>query len=136
MLRGTPATTGRLATPQQSAGGTSLDLNCMFSSRQVFNQGSRVENPAPVGRFDVNPRCTVPDGPQRASTARSDKAAAPPKRLRVVITGASGNVGTGVLRALSIQIPDADVVGVCRRPPDKGHLTERIRWHAIDLAAP
>ncbi|MGE2717907.1 NAD-dependent epimerase/dehydratase family protein [Mycolicibacterium litorale] len=55
---------------------------------------------------------------------------------RIVVTGASGNVGTGVLRALAAQLPDTEVVGVCRRPPTHGEPYERVRWHAVDLAAP
>lgn len=55
---------------------------------------------------------------------------------RVVVTGASGNVGTGVLRALAAQLPDTEVIGVCRRPPTHGQVYERVRWHAVDLAAP
>lgn len=55
---------------------------------------------------------------------------------RVVVTGASGNVGTGVLRALAAQLPDSEVVGVCRRPPTHGAPYTRVRWHAVDLAAP
>ncbi|BCI51216.1 NAD-dependent epimerase [Mycolicibacterium litorale] len=53
-----------------------------------------------------------------------------------MVTGASGNVGTGVLRALAAQLPDAEVVGVCRRPPTQGQPYARVRWHAVDLAAP
>jgi UDP-glucose 4-epimerase len=56
--------------------------------------------------------------------------------MRVVVTGASGNVGAGVLRALHEQLPDAQVVGVCRRPPTTGEKYERVRWHAVDLASP
>ena len=56
--------------------------------------------------------------------------------LRVVVTGASGNVGPGVLRALARQLPDADVIGVCRRPPTDGNLYEHVRWHAVDLSSP
>lgn len=55
---------------------------------------------------------------------------------RIVVTGASGNVGTGVLRALASQLPDAEVVGVCRRPPTHGEPYERVHWHAVDLSAP
>ncbi|MFS0899722.1 NAD-dependent epimerase/dehydratase family protein [Mycolicibacterium litorale] len=60
----------------------------------------------------------------------------PAEPSRVVVTGASGNVGTGVLRALAAQLPDAEVVGVCRRPPTQGQPYARVRWHAVDLAAP
>jgi UDP-glucose 4-epimerase len=56
--------------------------------------------------------------------------------LRVVVTGASGNVGAGVLRALSANLPTAEVVGVCRRPPTTGKIYECVRWHAVDLASP
>ncbi|WP_422746984.1 NAD-dependent epimerase/dehydratase family protein [Mycobacterium sp. WMMD1722] len=55
--------------------------------------------------------------------------------LRVVVTGASGNVGTGVLRAMSSALPDADIVGVCRRPPTHGEPYRRVRWHPVDLSA-
>lgn len=52
------------------------------------------------------------------------------------MTGASGNVGTGVLRALAAQLPDTEVVGVCRRPPTHGQPYERVQWYAVDLAKP
>lgn len=52
------------------------------------------------------------------------------------MTGASGNVGAGVLRALAVHNPDAEVIGVCRRPPTDGHIYKRVRWHAVDLSSP
>lgn len=55
---------------------------------------------------------------------------------RIVVTGASGNVGAGVLRTLARQLPDAEVVGVCRRPPAAGGVYDRVRWHAVDLSQP
>lgn len=55
---------------------------------------------------------------------------------RIVVTGASGNVGFGVLRALARSLPEAQVIGVCRRPPTTGSVYERVRWHAVDLSAP
>ncbi len=55
---------------------------------------------------------------------------------RIVVTGASGNVGAGVLRALARHMPDAEVIGVCRRPPTTGLIYQRVRWHAVDLSAP
>lgn len=55
---------------------------------------------------------------------------------RVVVTGASGNVGAGVLRALARTLPDADVVGVCRRPPSEGSIYDGVRWYAVDLSSP
>lgn len=60
----------------------------------------------------------------------------PTAPLRVVVTGASGNVGTGVLRALTAQLPEAEVVGVCRRPPTHGQPYQRVRWHSVDLSSP
>jgi UDP-glucose 4-epimerase len=58
------------------------------------------------------------------------------KPSRIVVTGASGNVGTGVLRALERHLPNAEVIGVCRRPPTHGSTYGRVRWHAVDLAEP
>ena len=55
---------------------------------------------------------------------------------RIVVTGASGNVGTGVLRALARELPSVEVVGVCRRPPTGGAVYERVHWHAVDLSRP
>lgn len=55
---------------------------------------------------------------------------------RIVVIGASGNVGTGVLRALARSFPDAEVVGVCRRPPTRGHAYQHVMWHAVDLSSP
>jgi nucleoside-diphosphate-sugar epimerase len=54
----------------------------------------------------------------------------------IVVTGASGNVGAGVLRALASHWPDVEIVGVCRRPPTEGLIYERVRWHAVDLSSP
>ena len=52
--------------------------------------------------------------------------------MKVVITGASGNVGTGVLRALAADGPDHRIVGVCRRPPADG-VFDGVVWQACDL---
>ncbi|MEU0498758.1 NAD-dependent epimerase/dehydratase family protein [Mycobacterium sp. NPDC006124] len=54
---------------------------------------------------------------------------------RIVVVGASGNVGAGVLRALARCEPDAEVVGVCRRPPATGDLYRSVRWHSVDLSS-
>ncbi len=56
--------------------------------------------------------------------------------MRIVVTGASGNVGAGVLRSFAANEPAAEVVGVCRRPPAGGELYRRVRWHAVDLSSP
>jgi nucleoside-diphosphate-sugar epimerase len=52
--------------------------------------------------------------------------------VRIVVTGASGNVGTALLRRLT----DHDVVGVCRRPPGGAEPYAGVRWVSLDLAAP
>lgn len=54
--------------------------------------------------------------------------------MRIVITGASGNVGTALLRRLAGT--GHELVGVCRRPPAQGHPYDTVRWHALDLAGP
>ncbi len=56
-------------------------------------------------------------------------------RKKIVITGASGNVGTGVLRALARVMPGNDIVGICRRPPSTGPVHEPVTWHRVDLSA-
>jgi nucleoside-diphosphate-sugar epimerase len=50
--------------------------------------------------------------------------------MRIVITGASGNVGTAVLRALAAE---HDVVGVVRRPPAARGVYQRVEWRSVDL---
>ncbi|MBF4998740.1 NAD-dependent epimerase/dehydratase family protein [Nocardia sp. BSTN01] len=53
--------------------------------------------------------------------------------MRIAITGASGNVGTALLRAL----PDADIVAIARRPPPAGREPySRARWVACDIGDP
>ncbi len=52
--------------------------------------------------------------------------------VRIVITGASGNLGTALLRRLT----GHDVVGVCRRPPESGEPYDGVRWVSLDLSAP
>ena len=51
----------------------------------------------------------------------------------MLITGASGNVGTALRRRLSGE--DVDVVAIARRPPD-GAEAAGATWHAVDLGAP
>jgi nucleoside-diphosphate-sugar epimerase len=45
--------------------------------------------------------------------------------VRIVITGASGNIGTALLRRLREGAQAHEVVGVCRRPPTGGLPYER-----------
>ncbi|WP_395312125.1 NAD-dependent epimerase/dehydratase family protein [Mycobacterium sp. AMU20-3851] len=53
--------------------------------------------------------------------------------MRVVITGASGNVGTALLRRLG-DLSDHDLIGVVRRPPGPVGVYQGVRWHSVDLA--
>lgn len=54
--------------------------------------------------------------------------------MRIVITGATGNVGTALLDRLGRD--DHELVGVVRRPPQDPSLAGRVTWHAADLARP
>ncbi|WP_257890359.1 NAD-dependent epimerase/dehydratase family protein [Rhodococcus sp. USK10] len=53
---------------------------------------------------------------------------------KVVITGASGNVGTALLRILAAQEPGTAVTGIARRTPPRTPPYAHARWHEIDLA--
>ena len=52
--------------------------------------------------------------------------------MRVVVTGASGNVGTSVLRALSSEPAVESVIGVCRRIPRTSFA--KVEWRSADVA--
>ncbi|MEV0338906.1 NAD-dependent epimerase/dehydratase family protein [Nocardia sp. NPDC050713] len=54
--------------------------------------------------------------------------------MKVVVTGASGNVGTALLRALRAE--DWEIVGVVRRPPAERGPYARARWVRCDIGAP
>src|SRR3954470_11514296 len=56
--------------------------------------------------------------------------------VRIVITGASGNVGTALLRRLQRDPGEHQLVGVCRRPPPSTPPYARVTWTALDLASP
>jgi UDP-glucose 4-epimerase len=51
--------------------------------------------------------------------------------VRVVITGASGNVGTALLGVLPAE---HQVIGVVRRPPVPQGVYQRASWCSVDLA--
>lgn len=51
--------------------------------------------------------------------------------MRVVVTGAAGNVGTSVVGALSRDPGVSEIVGVARRPP--GLAVEKVRWVEADV---
>jgi UDP-glucose 4-epimerase len=53
-------------------------------------------------------------------------------RKRVVVTGASGDVGSAVLATLAAA--GYGVTGLCRRVPDSDDpLSTAVRWHSVDL---
>jgi nucleoside-diphosphate-sugar epimerase len=53
--------------------------------------------------------------------------------VRIVITGASGNLGTALLRRLA-EDGSHELVGVCRRPPAAAPPYDGVEWHPLDLA--
>jgi UDP-glucose 4-epimerase len=55
---------------------------------------------------------------------------------RIVVTGASGNVGTALLRRLVEDGHDYDIVGVSRRQPPLEGVYACADWHQLDLAEP
>lgn len=55
---------------------------------------------------------------------------------RIVITGASGNVGTALLRRLAEDGDDYDIVGISRRRPPAEGVYRSADWHELDLAQP
>lgn len=55
---------------------------------------------------------------------------------RIVITGASGNVGTALLRRLAEDGTDYEIVGITRRQPPPEGVYGSVQWHELDLADP
>ena len=57
--------------------------------------------------------------------------------MRIVVVGASGNVGTAVLRRLAAEPAVTGIVGVARRPPgpDAGPPYDAADWESVDIAA-
>jgi UDP-glucose 4-epimerase len=51
--------------------------------------------------------------------------------MRVVVTGATGNIGTALRRAIGSDPAIDEIIGIARRPPDR--VTDRTRWVAADL---
>ncbi|GAA3398864.1 NAD-dependent epimerase/dehydratase family protein [Streptomyces roseoviridis] len=56
----------------------------------------------------------------------------PSERMRVVVTGATGNVGTSLVRALAREPRVASVLGLARRRP--GLTLEKTEWAEVDLS--
>ena len=56
--------------------------------------------------------------------------------MRIAVVGASGNVGTAVLRRLAAEPSVAEIVGIARRPPtDAGAPYDAVRWVERSAAA-
>ena len=57
--------------------------------------------------------------------------------MRLVIIGATGNIGTAVLRRLRESLAVTDVVGVARRQPDaRAEPYRGVDWRAVDVSQP
>ena len=52
--------------------------------------------------------------------------------MRIVITGASGNVGSALLRRLT-EKDEHDLVGVVRRRPEAVAPFDEVEWVLLDL---
>ena len=56
--------------------------------------------------------------------------------MKIAITGASGNVGTALLRALHKDNEVTDIIGISRRmPSSKQEPYAGVEWHSIDIGA-
>jgi UDP-glucose 4-epimerase len=55
--------------------------------------------------------------------------------MRIVVTGATGNLGTALLRAVAVTLPDAEVVAVARRAPEgeRPVAPQRTEWVGRDV---
>ncbi|MBA2639226.1 MAG: NAD-dependent epimerase/dehydratase family protein [Nocardioidaceae bacterium] len=57
--------------------------------------------------------------------------------MRIVLTGATGNLGTAVLRAMAAEMPETEVVAVARRAPlgsaSQLETPRRTTWMPLDL---
>lgn len=57
--------------------------------------------------------------------------------MRIVVTGATGNVGTALLRRLHAAPEVASIVGVSRHGPERaGEPYADVEWHRIDVSTP
>jgi nucleoside-diphosphate-sugar epimerase len=55
--------------------------------------------------------------------------------VRIVVTGASGNVGSAVLRRL-VAAGKHDILGLARRVPESGAPFDEVDWQSVDLTDP
>ncbi len=58
--------------------------------------------------------------------------------MRIAITGATGNLGTALIKALRADDPRVEIVGICRHPPADSSSggAGGVDWRSIDLANP
>jgi UDP-glucose 4-epimerase len=56
--------------------------------------------------------------------------------MRIAITGASGNVGTALLRRLQLNEGEHELVGIARRTPPPVDAYRLVTWHQVDLTSP
>lgn len=56
-------------------------------------------------------------------------------RVRVLVTGATGNIGTALLRRLASE-PDVEVMGLARRTPEQSSDADGVTWVSADLGHP
>jgi len=54
--------------------------------------------------------------------------------MKIVITGATGNLGTAIIRALSAD-QQHELVGLARRTPDPEGWAAHVEWHSVDLTS-
>ncbi|WJY67457.1 NAD-dependent epimerase/dehydratase family protein [Corynebacterium auris] len=55
--------------------------------------------------------------------------------MKIAVTGASGNVGTAVLRALQADETVSQIVGISRRTPPEVEPYAGVEWHSVDVGA-
>jgi UDP-glucose 4-epimerase len=54
--------------------------------------------------------------------------------MKIVITGATGNLGTALLRVLSAD-QQHDIVGLARRTPEPQEWAAQVQWRSVDLTS-
>ena len=80
------------------------------------------------------PPLAVPLDPQKKLARLAHPALGTARSLmKIAITGASGNVGTALLRRLAADGAD-ELVGISRRPPPRIAPYASASWHAVDLS--
>ncbi|MFI8565478.1 NAD-dependent epimerase/dehydratase family protein [Rhodococcus sp. NPDC078407] len=55
--------------------------------------------------------------------------------MRIVVVGATGNVGTAFLRTLARDRPGDSILAIARRPPDLNPHAEQVDWVPLDVTS-